>query len=876
MELKPLLSTNVFIFMAALFIILFSCHYAMAGEQIMNTHSEPTVVKIHYHRFDGQYDGWNLWTWNIAHDGHSVNIELKPAGNDEFGPFFLMDLKKYPDVAGYGILPRLGDWKKKDDPNRILNKADLKSNEIYIISGKKELFFKKPDITPFIKSAFLDSSCEVVISFPAPLNLKTASHLKAEFCDVTNSKNYEIKEIKPFIIESESTRSVRVLKLILNEPVKISGDKVIPDFEVKVTGYQKCGVRPREILNTKEFYYDGELGCILSYNKTMFRVFSPLAKKMNVIIYKTHDGKDYDEYEMDLIGSGVWETSVNENLSGSYYNIKALVEGSENIVIDPYALCNTAHNGRSLIIDRNDRAEICNSPVFDINKAVIYEMHVRDFTIDNRTNIVHKGKYAGVIEENRTYNYGNSIVSVGMDHLKELGINTVQIMPVQDFENNENSDEYNWGYMPVHYNSPDGWYASNTNDASRVDELRRMVDGFHKNGIKVIMDVVYNHTAETSESTKYSFNGLVPGYYYRTHVDGEYYNGSGCGNEFKSDSLMGRKFIIDSLKYWISDYKIDGYRFDLMGLIDAETMKLAAIELRKIKPDVFIYGEPWTAGACGIEPFIKGCQKGLGISVFNDIFRDAIKGSVWNNDGGYVQGTTGAEIVARGLIGSIDDFAACSSESLNYCEAHDNRTLYDMLIETTKYDKTMTLDRIKKMHMLSTLLVFTAQGVPFIHSGQEFMRTKNGEDNSYNKPDSINKIDWERKIEYNDVYKFNREMIKMRKEHELFHMNNPALIRASVKIWGRDCKRHVPEKCLAFEIKSGALKDEWKKAVVIVNPNHKPEKFSLPHEKYEVFMYDFKLGEDIAANERESIFHDINKHELNLPEISAAILYIKK
>ena len=832
-----------------------------------------TKITLFYHRPDGDYKNWKIWSWS---EPASANIELTPVKIETSWACFEIVPSAYPNAQKICLLPKLGQWEAKDDPNRFIDLAGLKNSEAYIVSGKSGVFFQKPDISPFIKKAFIDSSKEVALVLSKKVGEKELENIEFKLKDLRSGKVYEaesarLHEAAP-VAGREQDSSVetelysKIIKLSLKNSIKYNFEENLPPYvEVAASGFLPAKLTPRNILYSSDFYYDGELGYLYSPQKTVFRVFAPTAEFVQVLLYRSHSGDACFSVGMHKIKGGVWEASLEGDSLGFYYKYRAHIYGETFEALDPYSKCNTAHNGRALIID--DRTPVCASPDFGIDKAVIYEMHIRDFTIDEKTSVKKRGKFLGVAEENTFHTHAPK-VATGIAHLLELGVNTIQILPFQDFENDETSENYNWGYMPVNYNSPDGWYASATFDSSRVSECKRMVDALHKNGLKVVMDVVYNHTAEGNELVRYSFNALAPNYYYRMTDSGEYWNGSGCGNEFKSESPMGRKFIVDSLKYWVSEYKIDGFRFDLMGLIDIETVCLIVAELKKIKPEIFIYGEPWAAGSTPISPTVKGSQRDKGFAVFNDLFRDAIKGSVWDVKGGYVQGTAEAGLIERGMIGSIEDFASSPLETINYCEAHDNRTLYDSLAVTTNYDKTITLDKLKRMQKLANLLVIMAQGVPFLHSGQEMLRTKGGDENSYNKPDSVNKIDWDWKIENYDVFEYTKKLIELRKKHPIFRLYNAELIRKSAVFLNEDLKIPVAKKCLAYMInRPGEVRDDWESALILVNPRRDTLKFILPEGEWHVYMSDGRFFDD---SHRTSV-----SEEIELKPISAAILYIR-
>jgi pullulanase len=437
-------------------------------------------------------------------------------------------------------------------------------------------------------------------------------------------------------------------------------------------------------------------------------------------------------------------------------------------------------------------------------------------------------------------------------------------MPVQDFEHDDFSDNYFWGYMPVNFNSPDGWFATNLFNDSRIREFKKLVDELHKSGIKVVMDVVYNHTAETSPEVLYNFNGFTPSYYYRQKLDGSYWNGSGCGNEVRSENPMVRRFIVESLKYWVEEYKIDGFRFDLMGLIDIETMREIVKTLRSMEPNIFIYGEPWTAGETPIQPTVKGTQRKEGFGVFNDHFRDAIKGPWYNVEPEYVQTGKNVEAIKKGIEGSINDFTDSPLETINYVACHDGLTLWDRLKASTEGSATITEEELKAMDKLCAAIILTSQGVPFIHAGQELLRSKSGSHNSYNQPDEINKIRWKLKEQNNDIFQYYRGLIKLRTEHPIFRMTGVEEIKNNL-IFLDSIGIKIPKNCIAYKLKRGSSNDSWGEVLVLFNPNRKSEKFVIPKGKWNMVVND-----EISGIETIQV---IKGKSVKLNSISAMVLH---
>ncbi|MGH9846981.1 MAG: type I pullulanase, partial [Blastocatellia bacterium] len=510
-------------------------------------------------------------------------------------------------------------------------------------------------------------------------------------------------------------------------------------------------------------------------------------------------------------------------------------------LIDPYARAVTAHNGRGIVV--HDETPVADRPSFPISEAVIYEMHIRDFTIDPDSGIQRRGKYLG-LTESHTHLTGRTDIATGLDHLVELGVNVVQLLPIGEFHNDEASDRYGWGYDAVHFLTPDGWYATERFDARRVHEVKRMIDALHRRDIRVTMDVVLNHTFETITKHRiYSFEGLVPGYYYRLKQDGSYWNGSGTGNEFRSEAPMARRFILDALKYWVTEYKVDGFRFDLMGLMDGETVLAVVRELRAIDPNLLIYGEPWAGGATPIAITGKGAQRGAWWAVFNDHFRDAMKGNVFDARAtGFVQSGFNIEAVKTGIRGAVDDFADGPLETINYIECHDNHTLWDRLLISTVENAAVTDADRRAMDKLAAAVLFTSQGVPFIQAGQEFLRTKGGDHNSYDKPDAVNMIRWRMKAAHHDVYDYYRGLIALRRAHPMFRLERGKDVRRAVNFLDDSLKMAVPAGCVAFVVEDLRGLDSWKRALVLINTQPRAVEFSIPAGDWRLFVDGRRAG----------------------------------
>ncbi|MGL4741134.1 MAG: type I pullulanase [Sarcina sp.] len=596
------------------------------------------------------------------------------------------------------------------------------------------------------------------------------------------------------------------------------------------------------------YHFNGELGAIYSKKRTKFRVWTPVASQVNVELYKQIDKNIFILLSTDRMIeiNGIFEYTINGDLDGIYYKYKLEVEGIKRSVVDIYAKSVSANGEYGLIVDmdkyiptgwEHDRVPKLENTI----DSIIYEMNIRDFTIDQNSGVLHQGKFLG-ISESGTKVVGTN-VATGLDHLKALGITHVHLLPVYDFETVDETtfshDIYNWGYDPANYNALEGSYSINSFDgASRIVEFREMVMKLHEAGIRVIVDVVYNHTYRCLDS---NFNQLVPLYYYRENYDGSYSNGSGCGNEIATERSMVRKFIVDSILFWANEYHIDGFRFDLMGLYDTKTLNLIREELDKIDSKIIIYGEGWTGGDTPLATERRCIKDNIRvfedkqIAAFNDEIRDGIKGHTFiEEERGFVSGDSRFNNAIKvGITGGVNltgnfytTWANNPMQVINYESAHDNYTLFDKLQKSNKESKEAAL---LAMNKLAFAIIITAQGIPFIHSGEEFLRTKKNrsgelEFNSYNLPDSVNMIDWERKIQYIDVFNYYKKMINFRKKHKCFRLESFEEIRDRIS-FGDEINSLI-----SFTINCEGIDDEFKKILIIHNGN--------------AFDLDFRIGHD--------------------------------
>jgi pullulanase len=615
---------------------------------------------------------------------------------------------------------------------------------------------------------------------------------------------------------------------------------------VSVSGGCQSKYGPAELWKSYPVYEGNDLGVIYAALETKVRIWSPPAEEVVFRLYdQGQQGTLIGTHEMQQDVQGSWILSLPGDWKNYYYTIQAKIHGSwGNEVPDPQARAVGVNGNRGMIIDLATThpegwATDQRPPLKSHADIVIWEVHVRDFSIHPSSGATHKGKYLAFTETGTKSPEG---LATGIDHLKELGITHVHLLPVYDFytidESRLEDQQFNWGYDPKNYNVPDGSYATNPFDGQvRIMEFKQMVQALHQAGIRVIMDVVYNHMYDAAGSP---FEQLAPGYFFRMREDGTYSDGASCGNETASEREMMRRFMIASVTYWATEYRIDGFRFDLMGLHDIETMNMIREELDKIDPNIFLYGEGWTAGDSPLpqdQRAVKSNASSLkGVAVFSDDIRDGIRGHWYDNeDQGFMVGRTGVrESIKFGVVASTSHpqinyqlvnysdapYADNPLKTITYVTCHDNPCLWDK-IEYTCIDcnKREMLD----IQKLANAIVLTAQGVPFLHAGEEIVRTKFGEHNTYNLPDSINQLIWSNKARYYDVFTFYRDMISLRKNHPAFKMTSTEMIRNHLRFF--DLKEDL---LVGFHISDHANGDSWKDILVFYNSDSKKLPVDLP------------------------------------------------
>lgn len=566
-------------------------------------------------------------------------------------------------------------------------------------------------------------------------------------------------------------RPNRVFEVVLKDSFSLS-DVDKPTF-LTVQG-QSRRVIMRGILDHSAFQYAAnDLGANYSAKETTFKVWSPVSRAVYLDL-KTA------KLAMRKGSNGVWTSTIKGDLHGKPYRFEFLSYDESKSAPDIESKSVDAESKWSYVVDLKktnpDGFGTISMPLRkSVTDAIIYEVHVRDFSIDPNSGVDPKrrGKYIGMVQEGTRV--PGTQFSTGIDYLKKLGVTDVHLLPIQNF-NPGNSKVYNWGYETNLFNVPEEQYSTDPDDPFlKIRECKQMVHGFHKNGLRVILDVVYNHTVP-SEGPGSAFDVAVPYYYFRTDDRGRNINESGVGNAVHDERPMVRKYIINSLKYWMNEYRVDGFRFDLLGMFAQSSVKAISDELHKVRADVLIYGEPWTGG--GPNRFPKGAQKGLKVAVFNDHFRNAVRGDLDGDSKGFATGGGSFDEVKRALMGSIDDFAAAPTETINYVSAHDNMTLFDRFANTVGNDVAKQKEAVKR----AGSLVLLSQGIPFIEGGSEMGRTKGGNHNSYNAGDAVNQFDWKRATQFQDVINHYRNLINTRKTTPSLRYSTAEEVRKNVRV----------------------------------------------------------------------------------------------
>ena len=607
--------------------------------------------------------------------------------------------------------------------------------------------------------------------------------------------------------------------------------------------------------STEAFHFDE---MVYSPNETVFKLFAPADAECFVVT-------DNDSIRMTLAADSIWTATLKGDHKGKTYQFSVNGQRSPGV----FAKAVTVNGEKGVIIDMKDtdpKGWADDKHVLRPHQDnVIYEMHHRDFSIA-RPDAKHPGKFLALTEP------------WAIQHLKDLGINAVHILPSYDYgsvdETRLSDNKYNWGYDPVNYNVPEGGYSTDPfKPEVRIREFKQMVQALHQAGIAVILDVVYNHTYDINHS---NFQRTYPDYYYRKTEEGTYSNGSGCGNETASDKPMMRKFMEESVRYWFDEYHVDGFRFDLMGVHDIETMNAIRKMMDDIDPNILIYGEGWSAGACALPNEQLGMKANMqqmpNIAAFSDEIRDALRGPFSDDkEGGFLAGVPNCEESLKyGITGAIahpqvdmtqvnyskTPWATEPTQMISYVSCHDDMCLVDRLKTSMPG---ITMDELIRLDLLAQTAVFTSQGIPFMLSGEELLRDKKGVHNSYESPDSINRLDWSNLQKYPQVFEYYQRLIALRQHHAAFRLGNADLVRKHLEFL------ETPRQTVAFRLKNLEGKDAWNNIVVILNAAKSPQQVSIPEGAYTIVCQEGQLDEKGLAS--------FNGNTISVAPQSALILH---
>lgn len=793
---------------------------------------ELTTLRVHYYRYDDTYTTFNFWMWeNQPVSRGGIQWDFNNIDKNEFGVYKDIDLTTdYPNATRLGIIIKQGGWEgyREVGGDRFIDLSDVEIVE----NGRGHVYFVEQDYNIGTSQDDLDNNIPDYRDRILTSNFKqSGNNFLIEVTATAKPDSYQVFENgaeTPLLSGTPASKNFNITgtfdiskSYVLS--VEFSGETITRQVSLEK-------IYDSEIFESL-YTYEGKLGVTFEGDETVFRVWAPLAREMHVNLYNqghpnyndqgipNNELAPFEMLAMAPIGQGAWEARVSGDYMFKYYTFSVNNTGISYEVTDPYSYSTGANGLRSMIVDfealnpsnwvygeRPDNIE-------NNTDYIIYELHVRDLTTHSswQGTEAYRGNFMGFTERGTSFTNNNGVkVSTGLDHLIELGVNAVHLLPIADFgyvdevefaRNPNYLNRFNWGYMTMHFNSFEGTFSTNPFDGrARVEEFKKLVMALHDANIRVIMDVVYNHTGSSDDS---NFNRLVPGYYHRLTPSGGYSNGSGTGNETASERAMMRKFMVDSTEFLVKEYNLSGLRFDLMALHDIETMNALTENLRQIDPTIIVYGEPWMGGSSPLPLNQQAGKDGIKhmadnqVAAFNDAIRDAVKGSVFqSNEKGWVQGDNLAgafESLKYGIVGGIDhldvDFVGPwhldPDQTINYVSAHDNNTLFDKLV-LTGFSVTRDIERIKQMQIQSNAIVLTAQGVPFLHAGVEFMRSKplpeGGYDhNSYESPDSVNQLRYDRKAQFNDVFEYYKTLIQIRKTYDAFRMTDPVEINARLQ-----------------------------------------------------------------------------------------------
>lgn len=811
--------------------------------------TDGVTIKLHYHRPDGVYDDWSVWFWSEGKDGADYPFA------EEDGE--MVATYSVPDgTMRVGFIVKLPNWAEKDvSSDQFIDVSTYTSGTVHVyVESQVEGFELKldGDVTSGIKlrnATYQDGEGIVVNLTSAVSDFETAFAVFGSDGSIAISSVIDGGNGKYTLVPAEEL-----------DPYG--------SYTLTFDGTQYSVTMPNVYSTAsfeEEFTYTGnDLGAIWTDEFTSFRLWAPTATEVSINLYESGtEGTDdlLEVVPMERDVNGTWFTKLHGDFNAIYYTYNVTVNGETVEACDPYARTTGVNGKRAMIIDldatdpagwENDTDPHAGQSITD---AVIYELHVRDLSMDNESGITNKGKFLGLIETGTVNANG---ISTGLDHMKELGITHLHLLPSYDYgsvdETKLDTAQFNWGYDPVNYNVPEGSYSTDPyNGEVRVSEMKQMVQGLHENGISVVMDVVYNHVQSAGD---FCFNKIVPGYFTRISDSGVYSNGSGCGNDTASERSMVRKYIVDSVLYWVEEYHIDGFRFDLVGLLDTETINEIVETVHKKHPNVIFYGEGWTMSTdVTKDGYTLATQTNSGetpeFAYFSDNIRDALKGNIFNDtERGYVSGGGGKYNIVSAMM-ATPSWTSNPTQIINYASCHDNMTLFDRLTNSTP---DATVEERIRMNNLAAAIYMSAQGTPFMQAGEEMLRTKVKDDgtfdsNSYSSSDAVNCLKWGDLSDetYQQVFDYYKGLIAFRKAHSALRMTSATDVATYLSsIGGQDTN------VTAFHIKSGANGEE-NELFLIFNPNTEATTVTLPEGNWNICVQDGTAGTTPLATATGSV-----------------------
>ena len=844
------------------------------------------TVRLHYHREDGEYEGWNMWFW----DEDSITTLESPyyfEETDENGGV-VATIQVKPGTTRIGYIVRTDDWKKDVEHDQYINITGVLAGTVdfYVESGVPTQPDKAsiPTIDKLIENGNLvlgdDVKTGVVITANAykttnrnghpEITLQLSSRLPDDYVVDTNTFTVSNSDgVIPLAEETDTVKPVRVagqyVYLVLSEQLNLARNYNITfegrDYAVTMPDYYS-----HEEFEGLYTYTGDDLGATYSPEKTDFRVWAPTAVAVSVRLYADGDKSVQmipdDEIPMEKAENGTWVASVEGDLNGTYYTYLVDLDTTVNEACDPYARTTGINGERAMVIDLDSTnpegwAEDTNPHAGEnFTDAVIYELHVRDLSSDASSGIQNAGKFLGLIEAGTKTPGG---VSTGLDHMVDLGITHVHLLPSYDYGSvdetkmdDPDAKKFNWGYDPQNYNVPEGSYSTDPYHGEvRVKEFKQMVKGLHNAGISVVMDVVYNHVYDAN---RFCFNKIVPGYFTRPGA-----NGSGCGNDVASERAMVSKYIVDSVYYWATEYHVDGFRFDLAGLIDTDTINTLMTKVKEVRPDVVFYGEGWAAGSTKLTKngyeltVMANAAKVPGFAFFSDTIRNEVKGGTYGGvNPGFISGGSYNTATLLACFKGMPSWCPTPSQSINYISAHDNNTLFDHITLVTS--NVSVADRIK-MNNLGAAFYMTSQGIPFFQAGEEMLRSKPDaskpdgfNENSYNASDEINSLKWSdlEKDEYQATYQYYKGLIAFRKAHPALRLTDSVVVSESIFALS-----NLPANMVGYQVEA-----ENENIIAIFNAAKSAGTVTLPAGDWDVYVNGTAAGTTVLESVSGSVSVD--------------------